>query len=191
MLASALQSPSAMGWLRPSHRPSLRQSVVGPWAAAALLAVGAAAHAAPDASFRTSAEQRPADLVVLRRWGTIGGEHLIGVHDAKPDPRDPSARTIVLWLESPTGVELAVDTLRCSPEAPMRLTLKGDFLEIRELNPGGPVTAANRLDHQIWWAACHPAQAGKDPAQLTAVARQLGYSGKLREQQQLVPRHPR
>jgi hypothetical protein len=180
-----------MGWLRPSHRPSLRQRVVGPWAAAALLAAAAQAHAAPDASFRTSAEQRPADLVVLRRWSTIGGEHLIGVHDVKPDPRDPTARTIVLWLESPTGVQLAVDTLRCSPEAPMRLTLKGDSLEIRELNPGGPVTAANRLDHQIWWAACHPAQAGKDPSQLTAVARQLGYTGKLREQQQLVPRHPR
>jgi hypothetical protein len=180
-----------MGWLRPSHRPSLRQWAAGPWAAAALLAAAAPAHAAPDASFRTSAEQRPADLVVLRRWSTIGGEHLIGVHDAKPDARDPTARTIVLWLETPTGVKLAVDTLRCSPEAPMRLTLKGDALEIRELNPGGQVIAANRLDHQIWWAACHPAQAGKDPAQLTAVARQLGYTGKLREQQQLVPRHPR
>ena len=149
------------------------------------------AQAGPDASFRTSAEQRPADLVVLRRWSTLAGEFLIGVHDAKPDPRDPSARTIVLWLESPTGVKLAVDTLRCSPEAPMRLTLKGDNLAIRDLNPGGPITAANRLDHQIWWVACHPAQAGKDPAQLGAVARQLGYPGNLREQQQVVPRRPR
>jgi hypothetical protein len=184
MLASALRSPFAMGWLSPGPR-ALALGSVALWAAAGW------AQAGPDASFRTSAEQRPADLVVLRRWGTIAGEHLIGVHDAKPDPRDPSARTIVLWLESPTGVQLGVDTLRCSPEAPMRLTLKGDNLEIRELNPGGPITAANRLDHQIWWAACHPAQAGKDPAKLGALARQLGYPGNLREQQQLVPRHPR
>jgi hypothetical protein len=151
----------------------------------------AVAQPGPDPSFRTSAEQRPADLVVLRRWSTMAGESLIGVRDVKPDPRDPTARTIVLWLESPTGVQLVVDTLRCSPEAPMRLTLKGNNLEIRELNPGGQITSANRLDHQIWWAACYPAQAGKDPAQLAAVARKLGYPGNLREQQQLVPRHPR
>ena len=180
-----------MAWLRPSHTPSCCQRVVGPWAVAALLAAAAGAHAAPDASFRTSAEQRPADLLVLRRWGTINGEHLIGVHDAKPDPRDSTARTIVLWLESPTGVQLAVDTLRCSPEAPMRLTLKGDFLEIRELNPGGPPDLVIEPVGGGDRAACHPAQAGKDPGQLTAVARQLGYTGKLREQQQLVPRHPR
>jgi hypothetical protein len=184
MLASASQLPFAMGW----RSPALPVLALG---ALALGPVAGWAQGGPDASFRTSAEQRPADLVVLRRWHTMAGESLIGVHDAKPDPRDPSARTIVLWLESPMGVHLAVDTLRCSPEAPMRLTLKGDSLEIRELNPGGPVTAANRLDHQIWWAACYPAQAGKDPAQLGAVARKLGYAGNLREQQQLVPRHPR
>lgn len=189
MLASALQSPFAMGWRSPGPRVLALGSVA--LGAAAAWATPGWAQAGPDASFRTSAEQRPADLVVLRRWGTMAGEHLIGVRDAKPDPRDPTARTIVLWLESPTGVLLGVDTLRCSPEAPMRLTLKGDNLEIRELNPGGTVTAANRLDHQIWWAACHPAQAGKDPAKLGAVARQLGYPGNLREQQQLVPRLPR
>ena len=173
-----------MGWLRLGLRVfALGSMALGPLAGWA--------QAGPDASFRTSAEQRPADLVVLRRWHTMAGESLIGVHDVKPDPRDPSARTIVLWLESPTGVQLAVDTLRCSLEAPMRLTLKGENLEIRELNPGGPITTANRLDHQIWWAACHPPQAGKDPAQLGPLARQLGYPGNLREQQQLVPRHPR
>ncbi|MBU6354882.1 MAG: hypothetical protein KGQ81_07965, partial [Cyanobacteria bacterium REEB498] len=97
-----------MGWLS----PGLRVLALG---AMALGPVAGWAQAGPDASFRTSAEQRPADLVVLRRWSTLAGEFLIGVHDAKPDPRDPSARTIVLWLESPTGVQLAVDTLRCSP----------------------------------------------------------------------------
>jgi hypothetical protein len=73
----------------------------------------------------------------------------------------------------------------------MRLTRQGRALLIKELNPGGGVTDANRLDHQIWWAACFPAQAGKDPATLGAVARQLGYSGQLREQQQVLPGNPR
>ena len=140
---------------------------------------------------RTPSEQRPADLVLLREWASMEGGFAIGVHDAKPDPRDPSARTIVVWVETPTDVKLAVDTLRCSPEAPMRLTRKGRDLLIKELNPGGAITEANRLDHQIWWAACFPEQAGKDPARLQATARQLGYSGLLREQQQVVPGNPR
>ena len=53
------------------------------------------------------------------------------------------------------------------------------------------MSEANRLDHQVWWAACFPEQAGKDPAGLAALARQLGYSGRLREQEQVVPASPR
>ena len=148
---------------------------------------------APDPSnpHRAPSEQRPADLVLLREWITMAGGFAIGVHDAKPDPRDPAARTIVVWVEAPDGVQLAVDTLRCSPEAPMRLTRQGSNLLIKELNPGGVITEANRLDHQIWWAACVPEQAGKDPAGLATLARQLGYSGRLREQEQVVPASPR
>jgi len=161
-----------------------------------LLARPAAAQTnlgAPDASnpHRSSTEQRPADLVLLREWSNMDGSYAIGVHGVKPDPRDRSARTIVVWVESPSEVKLALDTLRCSPDAPMRLTRKGSDLMIKELNPGGQITDANRLDHQIWWAACFPEQAGKDPATLKAQARQLGYSGLLREQQQVVPSNPR
>ncbi|MEN9496675.1 MAG: hypothetical protein RLZZ516_1036 [Cyanobacteriota bacterium] len=141
--------------------------------------------------FRRPQDQRPAGLVLLREWQTMNGLHAIGVYDPKPDPRDPSARTIVVWLEEPTGVKLAVETLRCSPAAPMRLMRRGSDLVIRELNPGGPVGPANKLDHQIWWAACFPEQGGRDPATLGALARQLGYSGQLREQQQVVPGSPR
>jgi hypothetical protein len=148
---------------------------------------------APDAlnPFRKPEEQRPAGLVLLREWQTMAGAYAIGVYDAKPDPRDSDARTIVVWLEEPTGVRLAVETLRCSPSAPMRLTRRGRDLLIRELNPGGPVTEANRLDQQIWWAACFPEQAGRDPATLVPLARRLGYSGTLREQQQVLPANPR
>lgn len=109
-----------------------------------------------DNPFRRPQDQRPAGLVLLREWQTMNGTHAIGVYDPKPDPRDASARTIVVWLEEPTGVKLAVETLRCAPVAPMRLSRRGSDLVIRELNPGGPVGPANKLDHQIWWAACFP-----------------------------------
>ena len=159
-----------------------------PLAAPAQTSLGAPSA---DNPFRNPVEQRPAGLVLLREWQTMEGAHAIGVYDAKVAATDPSARTIVVWLEEPTGVKLAVETLRCGPEAPMRLTRRGRDLLIRELNPGGVISDANRLDHQIWWAACFPAQAGKDPAGLAALARQLGYSGRLREQEQVVPASPR
>ena len=182
MLATMLPFSGAMG-----RRIALLSLLLG----SAALGPGARAQEVRDGVFFKPSEQRPADLVVLREWGTIEGGHLIGVHGAKPDPNDATARTIVVWVESPTGVELAVDNLRCSSSAPMRLTKRGTALLIKELNPGGQVTDANRLDHKIWWAACFPEQAGKDPATLQALARQLGYSGQLIEQQQVVPGNPR
>ena len=145
----------------------------------------------PQNPHRAPEQQRPSDLVLLREWSTMAGGFAIGVRGVKPDPNDPEARTIVVWVESPTDVKLGVDTLRCSPAAPMRLTRKGRDLLIKELNPGGSISEANRLDHQIWWAACHPEQAGKDPMSLQALARKLGYSGQLREQQQVLPGNPR
>ena len=182
MLATMLPFSGAMG-----RRIALLSLLLG----SAALGLAARAQEVRDGVFFKPSEQRPADLVVLREWGTIEGGHLIGVHGAKPDPNDATARKIVVWVESPTGVELAVDNLRCSSSAPMRLTKRGTALLIKELNPGGQVTDANRLDHKIWWAACFPEQAGKDPATLQALARQLGYSGQLIEQQQVVPGNPR
>ena len=164
-----------------------------PWWAGTPAAQAQTSLGSPDASnpFRRPEDQRPAGLVLLREWQTMEGPHAIGVYDAKVDSNDATARTIVVWLEGPTGVKLAVETLRCSPAAPMRLTRRGRDLLIRELNPGGPVSDANRLDHQIWWAACFPDQAGKDPATLSALARRLGYTGTLREQEQVLPGNPR
>jgi hypothetical protein len=184
----------------PAPRPRRPAALSAPAAAALALALPLLPSAvaqtnlgAPDPlnPFRKPEEQRPAGLVLLREWQTMAGGYAIGVYDAKPDPRDSDARTIVVWLEEPTGVKLAVETLRCSPSAPMRLTRRGRDLLIRELNPGGPVSEANRLDHQIWWAACFPDQAGRDPATLAPLARRLGYSGTLREQEQVLPGNPR
>jgi hypothetical protein len=69
----------------------------------------------------------------------------------------------------------------------MRVTSDGAYLYVRELNPGGAITPANRIDHLVWWATCFPEQAGRDPAGLAGLARQLGYSGTLRESEQIVP----
>ncbi len=182
MLATMLPFSGAM---------SLRIALLSLLLGSASFGIGARAQEVRDGVFFKPSEQRPADLVVLREWGTIEGVHLIGVHGVNPDPNDATARTIVVWVESPTGVELAVDNLRCSVSAPMRLTKRGNALLIKELNPGGQVTEANRLDHKIWWAACFPEQAGKDPSTLQALARQLGYSGQLIEQQQVLPGNPR
>ena len=68
---------------------------------------------APDPSnpHRSAAQQRPADLVVLREWQTMQGGFVIGVRGAKPDPTDATARTIVVWVETPEGVELAIDKI--------------------------------------------------------------------------------
>ena len=69
----------------------------------------------------------------------------------------------------------------------MRVTSDGANFYVRELNPGGAITSANRIDHLVWWATCFPEQAGKDPAGLGPLARQLGYSGSLRESEQILP----
>ena len=68
----------------------------------------------------------------------------------------------------------------------MRITGSGSQLLVRELNPGGVIYPANRLDHLIWWAICYPQLAGRDPAGLGAEARRLGFSGQLQEEQQLL-----
>ncbi len=165
--------------------------LVAPWLLAAGVLLGSLPASADQGSLPNPQEQRPQGLVLLRQWQTMEGVHAIGVYGAKVDPADPAARTIGVWLEAPTGVKVGAETLRCSPAAPMRLTRQGRALLIKELNPGGLVSDANRLDHQIWWAACFPEHAGKDPATLAAIARQLGYSGQLREQEQVLPGNPR
>ena len=71
------------------------------------------------------------------------------------------------------------------------MTSNGFTFFVRTLNPGGAITPANRIDQLVWWATCFPEQAGKDPAGLAALARQLGYSGTLRESEQALPGPPR
>ncbi len=129
---------------------------------------------------------RPADLVILQERISREGLQSIGVYGIKADPLMPDNWRVQIWQEQPDRVTIATDKIRCSPSGPMRVTGTATRLIVRELNPGGPITAANRVDHLIWWAVCVPAQAGKDPATLGALARSLGYSGQLIEREEVL-----
>ena len=124
--------------------------------------------------------------MILQEWTSREGPQSIGVYGVNVDPLLPDNRSVQVWEEKVDRVTIATDKIRCSTTGPMRVTGTSNRLIVRELNPGGPITKANRLDHLIWWAVCVPAQAGKDPASLGAVARSLGYSGQLVEREEVL-----
>jgi hypothetical protein len=132
-------------------------------------------------------DARPPGLLLLQELPGLGGKQAIGIYGAVADAETPGLWRIKLWDEQPNDVKVRSETIRCTRSAPMRVTSDGPNLYIRELNPGGEITSANRIDHLVWWATCFPEQAGKDPAGLGPLARQLGYSGSLRESEQIVP----
>ena len=136
-------------------------------------------------------EARPDDLMVIWQRPVAYGTHLIGVYAVKADATNPGLFKIKVWDELPNDMKVITETIRCSSEAPMRVTSEGGNLILRELNPGGPIHFGNRINHLVWWATCFPKQAGKDPATLGPLARQLGYSGALRESEQILPGRPR
>jgi len=130
---------------------------------------------------------RPADLVLLQQRQTLQGEERIGVYGAKADPQAAGLWSVQVWVETSERITIATDRIRCDPSAPLRITGSSGQVLMRQLNPGGAIYPANRLDHLIWWAVCHPGLAGKDPAGLGAEAQRLGYSGQIQEQQQRLP----
>lgn len=128
---------------------------------------------------------------MLAKRTTLKGRWRLGVFGRQPDPGQPQVWRLKLWEQTEDRVMVSTDVLNCSPSQPMRITGGSGgapgVLILRDLNPGGPITPANRLDHQIWWAACFPEQAGKDPATLGLEARRLGFSGLRLEREQVVP----
>ncbi|MFM7675443.1 MAG: hypothetical protein ACKO5F_07620 [Synechococcus sp.] len=134
---------------------------------------------------------RPQGLVLLEERDVRGGKQATGVYAVEVDPRQPGLRRIKVWEEMPDDVKVRSETIRCTPETPMRITSDGRHLILLTLNPGGQITPGNRLHHLIWWASCFPEQAGRDPATLGAVARQLGYSGHVVESREVLPGAPR
>lgn len=136
---------------------------------------------------RAQLPDRPEGLVVLDERPSQGGLRVLGIYGPREEVATPGLWRVSFWQQQGGDTRVRTDTVRCSAAAPMRLTLEQGRWQMRLLNPGGPITAANRVDHLVWWAVCHPAQAGRDPAELGPLARQLGYSTALRESVQLLP----
>lgn len=131
--------------------------------------------------------ERPPGFVLLEERSGFDGLRALGVFSPRPDPGQAGLWRVQLWEERDGRVTVATDKVGCAPGAALRITGRGRALIVRELNPGGPITPANRLDHLIWWAVCHPAMAGRDPATLAAEARRLGFDGQRPESEQILP----
>jgi hypothetical protein len=158
-----------------------------PLACLAALGAGTAPAALAEGGGVRPEDARPPGLILLEERPGLDGKQAIGVYGAVADRDTPGLWRIKLWDEQPHDVKVRSETIRCTPAAPIRVTSDGANLYVRELNPGGAITPANRIDHLVWWATCFPEQAGRDPAGLAGLARQLGYSGTLRESEQIVP----
>jgi hypothetical protein len=130
---------------------------------------------------------RPPGFVLLEERQGLEGLRAVGVYGAVADPGQPGLWRVQVWEELRERVTVSTDKVSCPPGAPLRITGRGRTLILRELNPGGPITPRNRLDHLLWWAVCQPSLAGRDPAGLAAEARQLGFDGLRPEREEILP----
>ena len=128
---------------------------------------------------------RPADLVVLETR-ELGRPSMLGIFAIEVDSADPDLRRYKLWRESSENLIIPTESVSCSRTEPMRVTRDQSAIYLQRLNPGGLVTAANRENHLVWWAACEPKLAGKDPSGLTEQAKALGFSTLQVESQEVL-----
>jgi hypothetical protein len=129
---------------------------------------------------------RPQSMAILETRQVDGGTYTLGLFALSGDQADPDLRRYKLWKEYPADLVVPTESVNCSTEGPLRATRDDRAIYVRRLNPGGTVTAANREDHLVWWAACAPDQAGVDPATLKAKALELGYSTLLTESTEIL-----
>ena len=153
-----------------------------------LLMLSAAVQAVPvdrQSLLEQMKAMRPVDLVVLdQRDGADA--YTLGIFAINKDPADPELRRFKLWQEYADDLVVPSESVSCSREEPLRVTPDNDAIYIRKLNPGGPLRLSTREDHLVWWAACHPTLAGKEPESLGEQARELGYSTQLIESQEVL-----
>ena len=153
-----------------------------------LLMVSAAVQAVPvdrESLLEQMKAMRPVDLVVLdQRDGADA--YTLGIFAINKDPADPELRRFKLWREYADDLVVPSESVSCSREEPLRMTRDNNAIYIRKLNPGGPLRLSTREDHLVWWAACHPTLAGKEPESLGEQARELGYSTQLIESQEVL-----
>lgn len=153
-----------------------------------LLMASAAVHAVPvdrETLLEQMKAMRPVDLVVLdERDGADA--YTLGIFAINSDPADPELRRFKLWQEYADDLVVPSESVSCSREEPLRMTRDNNAIYIRKLNPGGPLRLSTREDHLVWWAACHPTLAGKEPESLGEQARELGYSTQLIESEEVL-----
>ena len=130
---------------------------------------------------------RPKDLQVLMEEPDAGGPRIIGIYGIKPGGGDGTLRSYSLWEESPSDLNVYVESVDCGVDNPLRVKRTLSAVFVRHLNPGGPILEGNREDHLVWWAACVPEVAGTDPATLRGKALELGFSTLLSERQEQLP----
>ena len=131
-------------------------------------------------------KSRPKDLQVLMEEPDAGGPRMIGIYAIKPGGADGTLRSYSLWEESPSDLNVYVESVNCGVNNPLRVKRTLSAVFVRHLNPGGPILEGNREDHLVWWAACPPELAGQDPVSLTDKARELGDSTLLIESQEVL-----
>ena len=132
-------------------------------------------------------KSRPKDLQVLMEEPDAGGPRIIGIYGIKPGGGDGTLRSYSLWEESPSDLNVYVESVDCGVDNPLRVKRTLSAVFVRHLNPGGPILEGNREDHLVWWAACVPEVAGTDPATLREKALELGFSTLLSERQEQLP----
>jgi hypothetical protein len=162
---------------------ALAAALVGP----AAVPLGAQSTTSMPGLTSEGRPERPPGFVLLEQRSGFDGLRAVGVFSPRPDPGQAGLWRVQLWEERDGRVAVATDKVGCGPGAALRITGRGRTLIVRELNPGGSITPSNRLDHLIWWAVCHPAMAGRDPATLAAEARRLGFDGQRPESEQILP----
>ena len=132
-------------------------------------------------------KSRPQDMTVLIDRPDAGGQLIVGIYGIRKVPSDPDLRRFQIWEESPADLNIYFESANCSKDAPVRVKRTGTSVYVRMLNPGGPVNDGNLEDHLVWWAACVPEFAGRDPATLREQALSLGFSTLIPERQEELP----
>ena len=161
-----------------------------------LLALAAATPLlAQGFSFETKQQDpsryRPPGLQILSKRAVPYGEEVIGVYAVRDAKGIEEGKRWKVWHENGQELKVRNETIRCDTTNPMRITSTGTQMLMLELNPGGAVAPHNRESHLIWWAACVPEYAGKDPNTLRAEALKMGYSGMKIERSHSLPGSPR
>lgn len=141
----------------------------------------------PAEGVRAEPAPRPADLVILRETSSFRGPETIGLYGRVPEPGQSGQWRVKIWRERTDRLVIESESIDCRPGQATRIGTVDNRVVVQTLNPGGLITPANRLDHLIWWATCAPQFAGRDPSQLGAEARRLGFDGQQQESLTVLP----